>query len=50
MLPTLSSNRTFEIELMVVPKEHTMKYGVILGQDGMRSLDLDTSIRENAIT
>ena len=27
-----------------------MKYGVILGQDGMRSLDLDTSIRENAIT
>jgi hypothetical protein len=51
MLPTLSNNQTFEIELMVVPKEHTMKYGVILGQDGMRtSLDLDTSIQENAIT
>ncbi|KAL3787430.1 hypothetical protein HJC23_001827 [Cyclotella cryptica] len=46
MLPCLSTNRTFTIELMVIPKECcvVMNYGVIIGQESMRLLDLDTSI------
>ncbi len=46
MLPCLSTNRTFTIELMVIPKESgvDMSYGVIIGQESMRLLDLDTSV------
>ena len=37
MLPCLSSNRTFTIELMVIPKEFStkMNYGAIIGQESM---------------
>ncbi len=52
MLPCLSSNWTFTIELMVVPKESLadLNYGVILGQDTMQALDLDTSVLDNMIS
>jgi hypothetical protein len=52
MLPCLSTNRTFAIELMVIPKEcsASMNYGVIIGQESMRLLDLDTSVRDNTIS
>jgi hypothetical protein len=52
MLPRLSTNRTFNIELMVIPKECDvdMNYGVIIGQESMRLLDLDTSVRDNTIS
>jgi len=44
-------NCTFMIELMVVPQECSadLNYGVILSQDTMQALDLDTSIRDNTI-
>ena len=52
MLPCLSSNRTFTIELMVVPQECStdFDYGVIMGKDTMQYLDLDTSIQDNMIS
>ena len=52
MLPCLSSNRTFTIELMVIPKQCSadINYGVIIGQESMRLLDLDTSVRDNTIS
>lgn len=51
MLPCLSTNRTFTIELMVIPKEccREMSYGVIIRQESMRLLDLDMSVRDNTI-
>ena len=52
MLPCLSNNRTFTIELMIIPKEcgGDMNYGAIIGQESMRLLDLDTSVRDNTIS
>ena len=52
MLPCLSTNRSFTIELMVIPKECCvdMNYGIIIGQESMRLLDLDTSVRDNTIS
>ena len=37
MLPCLSTNRTFTIELMVIPKECnvSMNYGIIIGKESM---------------
>ena len=34
---------------MVIPKDN-LSYGVILGQETMRSLDIDTSVRDNMIS
>ena len=52
MLPCLSSNHTFTIELMLIPKECSteMNYGAIIGQESMQLLDLDTSVRDNTIS
>jgi hypothetical protein len=52
MLPCLSTNRSFTIELMIIPKEccENMNYGIIIGQESMRLLDLDTSVRDNTIS
>ncbi len=52
MLPCLSTNRTFTIELMVIPKECgvDMNYGINIGQESMQLLDLDTSVRDNSIS
>ena len=50
MLPCLSTNRTFTAKLMVIPAQGTSNYGVILDQDSMRSLDLDTSAQDNTIS
>ena len=44
LLPLLSKNKTFNATLWVVPKECEMDYGVVLGQDTMISIDLDTSM------
>ena len=50
MLPVLSSDRTFDIELEVVPTAGHMTYGIILGQDTMRKLEIDTIISKNIFT
>lgn len=52
MLPCLSTNRTFSIDLMVIPEKCSaeMNYGAIIGQESMRLLDLDTSVRDNTIS
>lgn len=52
MLPCLSTSETFTIELMIIPKEcsNDMSYGAIIGQDSMRTLDIDTSVRHNTIS
>ena len=42
MLPCLSSNYTFTIELMIIPKQSSadINYGVIIGQESMRYVTL----------
>ncbi len=50
MLPCLSTNRTFTAELMVIPSQKSSNYEVILGEESMRALDLDTSVRDNTIS
>jgi hypothetical protein len=49
MLPCLPTNRTFTAELMVISTQETGNYGIILGQDSLHSLDLDTSVQDNTI-
>ena len=46
MLPCLLQNHTFTINLMVIPWECSieMTYGVIVEQESMQRLNLDTSI------
>ena len=52
MLLCLSTNHTFSMELMIVPQECSadLNYGIVLGQDTMRALDLNTSICNNTIS
>ena len=52
MLPCLSTNRTFTIKLIVIPKECgiDMSYGVIISQESMQLLNLDTSACDNTIS
>ena len=52
MLPCLSSNRTFTIELTVIWNQCSvdMNYGIVIGQESMRLLNLDTSVRDNTIS
>lgn len=52
MLPCLSSNSIFMIELMVVPCQSwaDLNYSIVIGQDTMRVLDLNTSIPDNTIS
>jgi hypothetical protein len=52
MLPCLSTNETLTLELMIIPKEYSndLHYGAIIGQDSMRKLDIDTSVRHNTIS
>ena len=52
MLPCLSKSKTFTLELMIIPKECSsdMNYGAIIGQDSMRTLVIDTSVRHNTIS
>ena len=52
MLPCFSTSKTFSLELMVIPEEYSndMNYGAIIGQESMRTLNLDTSIRHNTIS
>ena len=49
-LPVLSSDCTLDIELEVVPVKGHMTYGIILGQDTMRKLEIDTIISKNIFT
>ena len=52
MLPCLSTSETFTLEVMVIPKECSsgISYGAIIGQDSMRTLDIDTSVCHNTIS
>ncbi len=52
MLPCMSTTRTFDVVLDVMPKEASIDatYGVIMGQDSMRALGIDTSVHSSTIT
>ena len=51
MLPYMSTTRTFDVVLNVMPKEASnATYGVIMGQDSMRALGIDTSVLLSTIT
>jgi hypothetical protein len=54
MLPCISTQRTFDVVLNVMHKEVSgsvdATYGIILGQDSMRALRIDTSVFSNSIT
>ena len=52
MLPCISTQRTFDVVLNVMHKEVSVDatYGIILGQDSMRALRIDTSVFSNSIT
>ena len=52
MLPCLSTSEACTLELMIIPEECSseMNYSAIIGQDSMRPLDIDTSIRHNTIS
>ena len=48
----LSQNHMFMITLMVIPEEWSCKmtYGVIIGKESMKQLDLDTSVQDEIIS
>jgi hypothetical protein len=50
MLPCLLTNHTFIAKLIVIPSQKSSNYGVILGEESMCTLDLDTSVRGNTIS
>ena len=50
MIPVLSKDCTFDIELELVHTRGHMMYGVILGQDTMRKLKIGTIISKNIFT
>ncbi len=52
MLPCMSTTRTFDVVLNAMPKEASIDatYGVIMGQDSMRALGIDTSVLSSTIT
>ena len=52
MLPCLSQNHRFMISLMIMPKPSSgdKNYGVIMDQESMKCLDLDSSIRKGNIS
>jgi hypothetical protein len=51
MLPCMLTTRTFDVVLNVMPKEASnATYGVIMGQDSMRALGIDTSVLLSTIT
>ena len=52
MLPCFTAQRSFKVVFNVMPKEVSIDatYGVILGQDTMRELKIDTSVLTNLIT
>ena len=49
MLPALSPDKTFALELEVVPDEGHMTYSIIIGQNTMRDLKLDVKISTDEI-
>ena len=52
MLPCFTAQRSFKVVFNVMPKEVSIDatYGVIIGQDTMRELKIDTSVLTNSIT
>ena len=49
MLPVLSQDKTVTLELEVVPDEAHMTYSIIMGQDTMHDLQIDTKISTHEI-
>ena len=49
ILPVLSQDKTVTLELEVVPDEAHMAYGIIMGQDTMHDLQIDTKISTHEI-
>jgi hypothetical protein len=52
MLPCISTQQTFDVVLNKMPEELSVDatYRVILGQDSMRALGIDTGVLSNLIT
>ena len=52
ILLCLSQYHIFMITLMVIPDECSceMTYGVIIGKESMKQLDLDTSVQDEIIS
>ena len=49
MFPALSQDKTVTLDLEVVPNEARMTYGIIIGQDTMHDLQMDTKISTHEI-
>jgi hypothetical protein len=49
-LPGLSKRREFELTLQIVPDTISLNYGIVLGLDTMKQIDLDTSVRNKTIS
>ena len=49
MIPVLSQDKTVTLELEVVPDEAHMTYSIIMGQDTMHDLQIDTKISTHEI-
>ena len=49
MLPALSQDKTVTLDLEVVLEEAHMTYGIIMGQDTIHDLQIDTKISTHEI-
>jgi hypothetical protein len=49
-LPDLSKRREFKLTLQIVPDTVSLNYGIVLGLDTMKQIDLDTSVRNETIS
>jgi hypothetical protein len=49
-LPGLSKRREFDLTLQIVPETVTLNYGIVLGLNTMKQIDLDTSVSNETIS
>ncbi len=49
-LPGLSKRREFELTLQIVPDTVSLNYGIVLGLETMKQINLDTSVRNEMIS
>ncbi len=49
-LPGLPKRQEFNLTLQIVPETVTLNYGIVLGLNTMKQIDLDTSVRNETIS
>jgi hypothetical protein len=49
-LPGLSKRREFKLTLQIVPDTVSLNYGIVLGLNTMKQINLDTSVRNKTIS